>query len=203
MKSNADNKHPPNFLQSPKLEERRPPTTATGEGSCPRPPPAPRPEPRNAGRRQRELEARHRLRTAPVVPCPGGGTDSSAATGGSPFRPSLPRPLPPLGQRVRLPDTGTPPPLALRLEPRILCAETKTRPGPLLLPGATRFVRPGNPSTPAGPKASFLAQSWGCYGAAPRTWVRSPKRREILPVLFPTPSELEGGRAAERRPGRG
>lgn len=125
MKKNADNKHPRNFLQSPNPEERRPPTTATGEGFCPRPPPAPRPQPRKAGRRQREPEARHRLRAAPAAPCPGGGTHSSAATGGSPFRPSLPSSLPPLRQRVRLPDTGTPPPLALRLEPRTLCAETK------------------------------------------------------------------------------
>lgn len=203
MKRNADNKHPPNFLQSPKLEQRRLPTTATGEGSCPRPPPAPRPEPRNAGRRQREPEARHRLRAAPAAPCPGGGTHSPAATGGSPFRSSLPSPLPPLRPRVRLPDTGTPPPLALRLEPRTLCAETKTRRGTLLLSDATRLVHPGNPSTPAGPKASFLAQSWGCNGAAPRSWVHSPRRRELLPVLFPTPSELEGGRAAERRAGRG
>lgn len=92
MKRNADNKHPQNFLQSPKVQERRPPTTAAGEGSCPRPPPAPRPQPRNAGRRQREPEARHRLRAAPAAPCPGGGTHSSRTAGRSPFRPSLPAP---------------------------------------------------------------------------------------------------------------
>lgn len=89
MKKNADNKNPLNFLQSPKLEERRSPRTAAGEGSCPRPPPAPRPESRIAGRRQREPEARHRLRAAPAAPSPGRGTHSSVPTGGSSF-PSIP-----------------------------------------------------------------------------------------------------------------
>lgn len=112
MKRNADNKQPPNFLQSPKLEERRPPATAAGEGSCPRPPPAPRPEPRNAGRRQREPEAPHSLRAAPAAPCPGRAPTAPLRPGDLPSLLSLPRQPPPAAprQRVRLPDTGTPPP---------------------------------------------------------------------------------------------
>lgn len=206
MKRNADNNHPPNFLQSPKPEERRPPFTAAGEGSCPRPPPAPRSEPRNAGRRQREPEYDTASEQPPPPPARAGAPTAPLRPGDLPSLPSLPSQPPPAAPAAgsvtghrNAAAPGTP-----AGAPHTLC-QTKTRPGPLLLllSGATRLARPGTPGTPAGPKASFLAQSWGCNGAAPPTCVHSPRGRELFPVLFPTPSELEGRRAAERRPGRG
>lgn len=162
MKRNADNNHPPNFLQSPKPEERRPPSTAAGEGSCPRPPLAPRSEPRNAGRRQREPEYDTASEQPPPPPARAGAPTAPLRPGDLPSLPSLPSQPPPAapaagsvtGHRNAV-APGTPAGV-----PHTLC-QTKTRPGPLLLrlSGATRLARPGTPGTPAGPKASFLAQS--------------------------------------------
>lgn len=164
MKRNADNKHPPNFLQSPKLEERRPPSTAAGEGSCPRPPPAPRPEPRNAGSGARSTTP---PRSSPRRPLPGRGHPQLRRDRGISL-PSLPSQSPPAAPAAgsvtghrNAAAPGTP-----AGAPDTLCQD-KNPSGPASL-RCHPPCPPVKPQHPSGAKSLFIRSKLGVQTALPR-----------------------------------
>lgn len=234
MKRNKSDKHPPKLSTKPKAGGNVSPQqqTAAGKGSCPRSPPGAAAQAPHRGATAAAAPAQNCLPSTQKPPPPPARAEAPAAPlrpGFLPFPlpPSLPSPLPPLRQRLRLPDTGASPPPAGAVH---TSCRDKNPPGPPPPPSPPRCDPPRPPRDAPVPQrgqqplCSLKAGGGGGGGdgdrAAPRTGSHPQRGRKLILLLFLTPPERGavgggcpcprflspvrgGGRAAERSPARG
>lgn len=187
MKRNTGSRHPPGFLQHPKPGGTcRPPAKPQRERApAHHHPPVPQRKPRSAGRRQRKPEDKiaPEYTKAPGRPPPGRRHRQLLSARGFSLPSLAPSRRSGSGFGHRTPERRRP--QHSRPEPRILCAETKTRPRP---PSPPR-----DPPVPQrGQEPLISLRAGGGDGAAPRSGIHPPRgRRRTLP-LSSTPPERGG-----------
>lgn len=185
---NAGNKHPPKLSTKPKAEgtvstkPQRGRAPSHGHPRCRSPNPAPPGD--GGGSPSPKLPPSKR---DPVPP--GRGHRQLLSARGFSLSSPAPSRRSGGGFGYRTPERRRP-----RPEPRTLCAETKTCPGPRLLLGAIRLARSGTPRSGSGAKTRVARSKPGGDGAAPRSGIHPPRggTTQLTLLLSSTPLERGG-----------